>query len=56
MAFSSGLQSKILKDNTPAWGDGKTEYTYGLKFTGKFESVDGVITLVDNTWEKVTEP
>jgi hypothetical protein len=29
---------------------------YGLKFTGKIEPVDGVDTVVENTWEVQTEP
>ena len=30
------------------WGTGNTQYLYGLKFTGRFESVNGVMTLVEN--------
>jgi len=29
---------------------------YGLKFTGKIEIIEGVTTLVENTWEVQTEP
>jgi hypothetical protein len=37
-------------------GTSSNEYMYALKFTGKFEIIDGVTRLVDNTWEKMTEP
>jgi len=47
---------KDSKNQYATWGNGSTEYTYGLKFTGKIEIVDGVQTLVENTWEKITEP
>jgi hypothetical protein len=33
----------------------QTEYLYGFKLTSKFEIVDGVLTLVDNTWAVVKE-
>lgn len=44
------------KKQHAVWGNGSTEFLYGLKFTGRFEVVDGVTTLVDNTWEIVREP
>jgi hypothetical protein len=47
---------KDSKNQYASWGNGSTEYTYGLKFTGKIEIVDGVQTLVENNWEKITEP
>jgi len=44
------------KKQHATWGVGSTEFLYGLKFTGKFEVIDGVTTLVENTWQKITEP
>jgi len=44
------------KNQHATWGMGSTEFLYGLKFTGKFEIIDGVTTLTDNTWEIVKEP
>jgi hypothetical protein len=38
------------------WGGGSTEYLYCLKFTGRFEVIDGVTRLVENTWQVVKEP
>jgi hypothetical protein len=47
---------KDSKGQHATWGIGNTQFTYGLKFTGRFETVNGVTTLVENKWEKVTEP
>jgi hypothetical protein len=44
------------KKQHATWGNGSTEYLYGLKFTGKFEIVNGETKLVENTWEVVKEP
>jgi hypothetical protein len=47
---------KDSKNQYATWGVGSTEFLYGLKFTGKFEVIDGKTVLVDNTWEVVKEP
>jgi hypothetical protein len=44
------------KNQHATWGNGSTEYLYGLKFTGKFEIVNGETKLVENTWQVVKEP
>ena len=51
---------KDSKGNYAFWtkSDGlpSNEFMYGLKFTGKIEIIEGVTTLVENTWEVQTEP
>ncbi len=47
---------KDSKGQHAVWGAGSTEFLYGLKFTGKFDTVDGVTKLVENTWEVIREP
>jgi len=51
---------KDSKGNYAFWtkpgGQPSNEFMYGLKFTGKIEPVDGVDTVVENTWEVQTEP
>jgi len=47
---------KDSKGQYATWGNGSTEFMYGVKFTGRFEVKNGVVTLVENTWAVVTEP
>ena len=51
---------KDAKGNYAFWtkpgGQPSNEFMYGLKFTGKIETIDGTDTVVENTWEVQTEP
>jgi hypothetical protein len=47
---------KDAKGQYATWGMGSNEFTYGLKFTGKFEIKDGQTVLVEDIWEVIKEP